>query len=367
MRELLAKYATVDEGFQVYNLDGQLQMSIPLSTTAKYGAERLIFHRIDLHEALKQRATGSPYPGTPARIIVSSRAVSCDCEAGIVTLQDGSEVQGDLIIGADGIKSAMRQAVLGYEVSAQKTGHSAYRMVIPSAELANEAFTKVVDPTKPFTTMVMGHDKRLIMGPARNGTIYSIVAMVPDETMKESSDSTSWTTPGDLKKMLETFADFPEWAKVPLKLAKEAGLWQLRDIDPLPKWHKSRVILIGDSAHAMLPTQGQGASQSIEDAEAVGSIFADDASTPREVERLNKLIFDCRFSRASLIQGYSRQTAKPATQPGNNRIKMNPAEFMDYNCKYDGARNWLAKAAPSMPLTQKVKVGASISEVTTFQ
>lgn len=358
MRDLLAKYATVDEGFQVYNLDGQLQMSIPLSTTAKYGAERLMFHRVDLHEALKHRATGTEYPGTPAKIIVSSRAISCDCDTGVVTLQDGSEIHGDLIVGADGIKSVIRQSVLGYEVSAQKTGHSAYRMVIPSADLVDESFTKIVDPIKPFTTMVMGHDKRLIMGPARDGSIYSIVAMVPDETMKESSSDTSWNTSGDPDKMLDTFADFPEWAKIPLRLAKETGLWQLRDIDPLPRWHKSRVILIGDAAHAMLPTQGQGASQSIEDAEAVGSIFSDDASTLHEVERRNKLIFQCRSSRANLIQSYSRQSAKPATQLGNNKIKMNPAEFMDFNCKYNGALDWLAKSdhAPPTPTLQTMMV-----------
>ena len=48
--------------------------------------------------------------------------------------------------------------------------------------------------------------------------------------------------------------------------APEIGLWQLRDIDPLERWTSGRTILVGDAAHAMLPLQGQGASQTFEDA-----------------------------------------------------------------------------------------------------
>ena len=361
----------IDEGFQIYNLSGERQMSIPLST-AKYGADRVCYHRVDLHEALKARATSSPsYPGSPAVIKTSSRVISCDCESGTVILADNTSLTADLIIGADGIKSSIRQSVLSHDIAPQRTGHSAYRMVIPTSSLLERSdFTSVIDPLKSYTTMVIGHDKRLIMGPARNSSIYSIVAMVPDETLNEDSTSTSWTTPGNLSRMLETFADFPEWAKAPLKLAKEAGLWQLRDLDPLETWYRGRTILIGDAAHAMLPTQGQGASQSIEDAEALGAFFEDfevDCSDnvelqhqtrgehceeiaalplktqPAHITTVLKHVFNCRYSRATMIQAYSRQTARPATGKGDVRVKMNPAELMDYNCYYDGARDWLKR------------------------
>lgn len=347
MKNLLQQHgAMVDRGFQIYNLDGELQNRIPLSTIEKYGAERLIFHRIDLHEALKVRATSTSYPGRPVEIRTSSRVTSCNCTTGVVHLADGTSIGGDLVIGADGIKSVLRASVLNHDVRAMKTGHSAYRMVLQSRKLEDhDIFRRVVGPREPYTTMVMGYDKRLIMGPARGGDIYSIVAMVPDETMHEKSDNSSWTTPGNLSLMLKTFDNFPAWTKVPLKLADEAGLWQLRDIDQLKTWYRGRCILIGDAAHAMLPTQGQGASQSIEDAEALGAFFTDlnnDAEcTNQEIERRNSLVFEARYARASLIQGYSRQTARPATGSDSNRIKLNPAEFMDYNCSYDGAIKWL--------------------------
>lgn len=343
---LATKGSMVDRGFQVYNLDGVLQMRLPLDTTAKYGSERVVYHRVDLHDALKDRCRDPKYSGRPVNIRVSSKVISCDIETGAVILENGEKMTADLIVAADGIKSVVRESVLGSPIDPLPTGHSAYRILIPMDDLVGcKAFTDVLDPRESFTTMVLGHDKRLIMGPARNATIYSVVALVPDETMHESSANSSWNTKADLPKMLSAFRDFPAWAKVPLERGKEAGLWQLRDIDPLRTWYKGRVILIGDAAHAMLPTQGQGASQSVEDAEALGAYFAHirGQQSVEEIESINKLVFKCRYDRATLVQTFSRQAAKPATELGNNTIKMNPNEFMHYNFDYDGARDWVTR------------------------
>ncbi|KAJ0291014.1 hypothetical protein COL922a_014265, partial [Colletotrichum nupharicola] len=105
----------VDEAFEVYNLDGELQMRIPLSTTEKYGAERMMYHRADLHAVLKERAMGAEVPGKPAELKTSTRVVNCDPEKGTVELADGEMLSADLIVGADGIKSAIRRNILGDE------------------------------------------------------------------------------------------------------------------------------------------------------------------------------------------------------------------------------------------------------------
>jgi salicylate hydroxylase len=285
--------AMVDRAFAVYGVDGELQMRIPLGTQEKYGAERVMHHRMDLHAVLKERATDKRYEGRPAVMRVRSRVVSCNAEGGNVTLESGELLTADLIVGADGIKSVVRSAVLGEEATVSVTGFSAYRFMVPVKELeAQEGFSEVIDPKSPQTTMVVGHDRRLIMGPARNASIFGVVALLPDENMSESSHDTSWVTRGSREMMLESFKVFPEWIKQLLRQAKDAGLWQLRDLDPLTTWYRGRTIIVGDAAHAMLPTQGQGASQAVEDAEALGAFFADIDGVSlgvQEIEKRNKV------------------------------------------------------------------------------
>ena len=195
---------------------------------------------------------------------------------GIVTLQNGKTFEADLVVGADGIHSALRPLVLGKEVMPKPTGSSCYRLMMSSQSLKEQApdFAAHMKPGDPYTSMVTAHDCRLIMSPARNGDLYSVVGLVPDDKMHEDSNKAqSWVTEGDSQKMLETFKDFPESTKSMMKQAQSIGLWQLRDIDPFDTWVRGRGILIGDAAHSMLPTQG--ASQTMEDAEALAAYFSD--------------------------------------------------------------------------------------------
>ncbi|KAF7188987.1 FAD-dependent monooxygenase phqK [Pseudocercospora fuligena] len=334
----------VDHGFRVYNTEGNMVNEIKLKG-GKYGAERIMYHRQDLHESLKAAATSPNRPGPPAVIRVSSRVTACDCESGTITLASGEQIQADLVVAADGIHSTIRADVLGHPVQPLPTGLSAYRLMVDTSILEQSApgFCANINPREPYTSMIMAHSCRLIMGPARNGELYSVVGLVPDERMNEDPNANqSWVSRGDLNKMLDTYSDFPEWTKEPFKLAKDIGLWQLRDIDPLPTWTKGRAILIGDAAHAMLPTQGQGASQTIEDAEALGAFFEDVSGVPdaEQLQSILRQVVECRHKRASLIQRYSRDAARPATEEGDKEVKMNPGEFMDYNCSYKGAMDW---------------------------
>ncbi|KAJ5974966.1 hypothetical protein N7481_008673 [Penicillium waksmanii] len=309
--------AIVDEGFRIYNTDG----------------------RRDLHDTLKKAATSPDREGDPVVVRTASKVVDCDTLKGTVTLESGEVVTGDLIVGADGIHSAMRKYVLDTEPSALPTGHSAYRLMIPSEVLEKEApeFCSKINPRDPFTSMMVAQNCRLVMGPGRQGEVYGIVALVPDEQMNEDPNAKqSWVAEGDLSKMLATFSEYPSHSQ-------DLGLWQLRDLDPLDKWHNGRLILIGDAAHAMLPTQGQGASQAIEDAEALGSFFENITNSPssESISKIFEEIVQARYSRVSLIQAYSRQAAKPATATDDTKkVTMKPDEFMDYNCMYRGAKLW---------------------------
>ena len=192
MSDLLAgANGTVDCGFRIFNADGKLVNEIPLLVRKQYGADRIIWHRQDLHSHLMGTAMDTSRGGPVPVVRTASRVVGCDCEAGIVTLRDGETVEADVIIGADGIHSALRPLVLGKEVKPKPTGSSCYRLMMSSQALkqAAPAFAAHVNPEDPFTSMVMAHDCRLIMGPARDGKLYSVVALVPDEKMHEDPDA----------------------------------------------------------------------------------------------------------------------------------------------------------------------------------
>lgn len=338
-----------DRAFRMFNTEGTLVREIPLSTSM-FGADRMMYHRQDLHAALREAATTMEdgWEGQPAAVIkTAADVVDCDPAEGTVALKGGEVLRADLIIGADGIKSVIRNIVVGEEKTAQPTGLSAYRMLIPASELPfekiPEGILRMQDPAA--TTMLVGKDKRVIMGPGRAGKLLGIVALVPDEANEEPSDD-SWTRPGSKQELLAAFADFPPWLRAIFSQAEETeiGLWQLRDIDPLSRWTKGRVVLVGDAAHAMLPTQGQGASQAIEDAEALQAFLSEikgSSISKDQVEKALEKMFKARYERASLIQAYSREQARPGT--AGREVTLDPGEFMRFNCEYQGAVAWLER------------------------
>ena len=123
-----------DRGFRLFDVTGQLAREVPLST-AQYGADRILYHRQDLHSALRDAALSPERPGQPVDIRTASPVVACDAESGAISLVEGETLQADLVIGADGIKSIVRTAVLGEERKAIPTGISAYRILIPTQSI----------------------------------------------------------------------------------------------------------------------------------------------------------------------------------------------------------------------------------------
>jgi salicylate hydroxylase len=167
---------TVDQGFRIFNVQGKMVNSIPLLTKTAYGGDRVMYHRQDLHTALKRAATATRPESDPVTIRTSSKVVSCDCSSGTVRLETGEVIEADMVVAADGIHSVLRKYVLEEDVMPVPTGLSAYRFMVPSAMLADTAptFCENIDPRQPYTSMMMAHDCRLIMGPVRDGDLYSM-------------------------------------------------------------------------------------------------------------------------------------------------------------------------------------------------
>lgn len=100
-------------------------------------------------------------PGRPAELITGKRVIEVDAESATLTLEDGSKMKADLIIGADGIKSVVRSAVVGDNFCAKPSGHSAYRCLISADKiLQDKELSWLMSPTG--VTLMLGVDRRVV-------------------------------------------------------------------------------------------------------------------------------------------------------------------------------------------------------------
>jgi salicylate hydroxylase len=178
-----------------------------------------------------------------------------------VIFENGASAEGDIVIGADGIHSALRPYVFPPSQPVF-SGSVAYRGLVSHARLPHW-------PTDRWQ-MWLGKGKHFLAFPVRAGQLINFVGFVPaDEEMKES-----WSAPGDPDTLRHAFAGWDPRTEQLLGEVQLTFRSALYDRDPLPTWTKGRLSLLGDAAHPMLPHLGQGANQSIEDGIALATILA---------------------------------------------------------------------------------------------
>ena len=213
-----------------------------------------------------------------------------DDDQATVIFANGARVTADVVVGADGIHSALQPYVV--EPSAPtSSGSMAYRGVIPASS---------VDwPTGAMRNW-LGAGKRFMVYPVRAGELINYVGFVPmDEQIKES-----WSAPGDPTELAAEFAGWDPMVQAVLAQVKTCFRWGLYDRDPLSAWSRGRLTLLGDAAHAMLPHAGQGANQAIEDGIALATILAqaDRATVPQAL----RVYESVRRDRTAGVQRMSR-------------------------------------------------------------
>ncbi|MCB1426125.1 MAG: FAD-dependent monooxygenase, partial [Notoacmeibacter sp.] len=255
----------------------------------KYGAPQLTIHRADLLSALEEKID-------PARFRMGYKATAVDesDDAVTVTFADGETLSFDVVIGADGIHSAVRGAVFGPE-NPQFTGLVSWRATFPrekAADLPNlDAFTKWWGPEP---------SRQIVTFPLTAGREIFVFATTPQDDWREES----WTTPGDIGELRAAYADFNPEARRLLDACDSVTKSALHVRDPLPRWSTGRVTLLGDAAHPMTPFMAQGACQAIEDAIVLARALeaADGAGVPDALQRYEA----ARKERTARIQIASR-------------------------------------------------------------
>jgi salicylate hydroxylase len=277
--------AKVGGNSRYFHYDGTpiapVQVTDSLGWNATYG-----MHRADLVDML---AKALP----PGVVHTGHRCMGYERNGDIarVSFANGAAAEGDIVIGADGIHSQLRQYVFT-PTQPVFSGTVAYRGVVRT-ELVPEW------PAESWL-MWLGHGKHFLAYPLRAGALINFVGFVPADEMKES-----WSAAGDPDALRREFSDWDPRIGYLLRQVEATFRSALYDRDPSPAWTRGRLTLLGDAAHAMLPHLGQGANQSIEDGMALATILA---LASRETVAGALLAYErLRRERAAKVQSGARE------------------------------------------------------------
>ena len=230
---------------------------------ALYGCASATVHRADLLDVL----AGS----LPARVVTLGArctGVESDDDVASARFQDGSAIEADVIVGADGIHSAVRASLFGADAP-RFTGKICYRSVVPVAAVPGP-------PPASDNAQWFGPHGTVVLYPVRRDELVNVVCHYDDEGYRHES----WVTECDRDEVLERYAG---WHESLLRIFSAGDVWYkwaLYDRDPIPHWTRGRVTVLGDAAHPMLPYLGQGACQAIEDGSVLALALAAETDDP---------------------------------------------------------------------------------------
>ena len=267
---------------------GEVLIELPMPEE-RYGAPYLCMHRGDLHDAL---AAVLP----PGIIHLGHRLVGLDQGDRNVTLAfaDGTRAAADIVIGADGLHSLVRELLLGPE-RPRFSGRVAYRSVFPAALMGG------ID-LGPSRTKWWGPDRHIVIyyTTAKRDEVYFVTSVAePVEWLTAES----WSARGDVNEMRALFTDFHPDVRAAMNAAPECHKWAILERDPLLRWSDGRVVLLGDACHPMTPYMAQGAAQSIEDAAVLARCL--EAAGPDQPAEAFRLYEHHRKPRTSRVQAVS--------------------------------------------------------------
>lgn len=274
LRGELEKIAVKPLDYEFRRFDtAELLHRIPFAAAheAAHGAPYYHLHRADFHRILVDKVRSL----SPDCITLNSRVAGFTESADGVTLDfaDGSSSRGDMLVGADGFKSVIRNRIVG-PTPVEYTGYVAWRFTVPRSRLPENIMGLV-------GAVWCGPNNHAVMYWISSGSVLNVVACPPRSEWEEES----WT----LKRpWAEMKADFTGWHSTMQTIIDAADRdqcfrWALNVRRPLDNWSTRRATLLGDAAHPTLPFLAQGAAIAVEDGAVLARALEGSGSIPEAI------------------------------------------------------------------------------------
>lgn len=304
LEQAVAAKSVIPGSFDMRDIrDGKLLWVAPLGEegTRRWGAPLYNVHRADLIEIL-----ADALPSESVRLGVHCTGFSQDENGVTVHVEDGDDLHGHVLIGADGIHSVIRKQLFG-EDDVQFSNILMWRALIPAEKLEH------VDLPERGNYW-FGPGRTLITYWIRPQNLYSILASVPSGEVHRES----WTESGDIEELRASFSDLEPRAQAMMDQIDTAFLTGMFYRDPIDRWTDRRVTLMGDAAHPMVPFLAQGACQGMEDAWVLATMLEHYIDDPmaglQEYEQR-------RRPRTTRVQSGARAMVKLVHESEPERIK----------------------------------------------
>jgi salicylate hydroxylase len=278
---------------------------------AAFGAPYYGVHRVALLQALGDRLAGEG-------LNLGHRCAGIDERPSGTELRfaDGASAGADVVVGADGVHSVIRPHVAG-PVRGRYSGTVGYRGLVPVEQMPS-----LPDPT-PLQFWA-GPGRHLLHYAIDGGRTVNFLAVV--RASEWSKDA--WMEECSVSDAVGAFAGWHPAVTEMVGATDVGARWALHDLAPLERWHTDRAVLMGDAAHAMVPHQGQGANQTIEDAIVLADCLAAADATGDLPSALRRYA-ERRRTRTARVQRWSRRAADLMHLPDGPEIAERDATFGD--------------------------------------
>ena len=308
-------------------LSAKVLMQTPLmpEVQSAFGAPYYHVHRADLLRLLTSHVDMQR-----VRLSTQVRAVRQTDHRVYVELTDDETLEADVVIGADGIRSVIRQQVFNPAPPAP-SGCIAWRALVPVDKARELGFER-------NSYVWMGPQRSVVMYYVRAGELFNWVGITPYDGQREES----WSAQAPREAALGQYAGWHEQVTSLIDASQSLFVTAISDRAPLDNWVNGRIALMGDAAHAMLPFHAQGAVQSIEDAWVLARCLQRGRDNlPTALLRYEQL----RRDRATRVQQQSRAAEHTFHMSDANELKARNARFEQMQAKaangFPRGQQWL--------------------------